>query len=120
MIMSDQERGKTQQYAFWCTVRYGSYHFRGMFGTNDETLRAGDTVIVRSPRDTEIGELVSAVSPRRAPSSAPSTGKRSGTASSSDDRDLSSAVSAISKSPMRSDVVLSRQTATKLMRPCGD
>ncbi len=62
--MSDQTKGKTQQYAFWCTVRYGSYHFRGMFGTNDATLRAGDTVVVKSPRDLEIGELVSPATAR--------------------------------------------------------
>jgi cell fate regulator YaaT (PSP1 superfamily) len=64
--MVSQDKRKPQEYAYWCTVRYGSYHFRGMFGTNDESLRPGDAVIVRSPRDTEIGQLVSPVADRKA------------------------------------------------------
>lgn len=64
--MSEKEKHKSQEYSHWCTVRYGSYRFRGMFGTNDDSLRAGEKVVVRSPRDTEIGELVSSVVLRKA------------------------------------------------------
>jgi len=64
--MTNQEKRKKPDFPYWCTVRYGSYHFRAMFGTDDESLRPGDTVVVKTPRDMEIGKVVSPARPRRA------------------------------------------------------
>jgi cell fate regulator YaaT (PSP1 superfamily) len=46
------------EFSHFCLVRYGNYHFRGKFGTNDATLRPGEHVIVRSPRDLETGTIL--------------------------------------------------------------
>ncbi len=56
----------TVEAAYCGVVRYGSYRFRGLFGTDDASLRPGDKVVVRSPRDVELGTLVTPLRPKKA------------------------------------------------------
>ncbi len=51
------------EFSHYCLVRYGNYHFRGKFGTNDASLRSGEHVVVRSPRDLEIGTILAKSAP---------------------------------------------------------
>ncbi len=54
-----QRQGGGETYSCKCMVRYGSYFFRGLFGTNDETIKLNEKVVIKSPRDTEIGTVIS-------------------------------------------------------------
>lgn len=60
----EQESPASTPHAYVCCVRYGSYHFRESFNTSDPTLRAGDAVVIRSPRDVEVGRVVAAARPK--------------------------------------------------------
>ncbi|MBQ1315503.1 MAG: stage 0 sporulation protein [Erysipelotrichaceae bacterium] len=61
--MSEQENLKEQGFKYVVSIKFSSSKKAYNFGTNDETLRYGDKVVVETVRGIELGEMISDLRP---------------------------------------------------------
>ena len=61
--MSEQENLKEQGFKYVVSIKFSSSKKAYNFGTNDETLKYGDKVVVETVRGIELGEMVSDLRP---------------------------------------------------------
>ena len=61
--MSEQENLKEQGFKYVVSIKFSSSKKAYNFGTNDETLKYGDKVLVETVRGIELGEMISDLRP---------------------------------------------------------
>lgn len=61
--MSEQENLKEQGFKYVVSIKFSSSKKAYNFGTNDETLKYGDKVVVETVRGIELGEMISDLRP---------------------------------------------------------
>ena len=61
--MSEQENLKEQDFKYVVSIKFSSSKKAYNFGTNDETLKYGDKVVVETVRGIELGEMISDLRP---------------------------------------------------------
>ncbi len=61
--MSEQENLKEQEFKYVVSIKFSSSKKAYNFGTNDETMKYGDKVVVETVRGIELGEMISDLRP---------------------------------------------------------